>query len=182
MTNPERILSALDEELSSPVELTLYGRAALQLGFEHPREEYASSMDVDVVLWLGQAEELLQSGDFWSAVTRVNDKLAGERLYISHFFEEDQVILRPVWREERVPIKGAWEKLTVFRLADEDLFLSKLMRHDPIDLEDARFVWEQAGWSGRQAEELIRRARIPDIPEVREQFEACVREILGRTN
>jgi len=36
------ILDALDEYLEAGVELTLYGRAALQLGFPDPREEYGS--------------------------------------------------------------------------------------------------------------------------------------------
>ncbi len=33
MTNAQRILALLDAKLTSPVELTLYGRAALHLGF-----------------------------------------------------------------------------------------------------------------------------------------------------
>jgi hypothetical protein len=62
MSNAERILRALDSHLNQVVELTLYGRAALQLGFPNPPEEYARSHDVDVVLWLGQAEELAAGG------------------------------------------------------------------------------------------------------------------------
>ena len=58
MTNAERILLVLDGCLASTVELTLYGRAALTLGFDETPEEYALSQDVDAVLWLGQAEAL----------------------------------------------------------------------------------------------------------------------------
>ena len=35
MSNPLRILSELEEHLSVPVELTLFGRAALALGYPH---------------------------------------------------------------------------------------------------------------------------------------------------
>lgn len=61
--NPQRILSALDERLTAPVELTLYGRAALQLGFDNAPEECSLTRDVDAVLWLGQAEEMLGDMD-----------------------------------------------------------------------------------------------------------------------
>ena len=60
MTNAEQILSLLDSELTSRVELTLYGRAALYLGFPNAPRDHALSRDVDAVLWLGQAEELNQ--------------------------------------------------------------------------------------------------------------------------
>ena len=55
MTNAERILAELDQRLEASVDLTLYGRAALSLGFESPPAEFAQSMDVDAVLALGQA-------------------------------------------------------------------------------------------------------------------------------
>ena len=47
-----RILNALDERMNAAVDITLYGRAALQLGFKNPPEEYAYSRDVDVVFQL----------------------------------------------------------------------------------------------------------------------------------
>ncbi len=45
MNNAETILAAIDEKLCMPVELTLYGRAALSLGFESALDEYALSQD-----------------------------------------------------------------------------------------------------------------------------------------
>jgi len=98
------ILGALDRNLRSPVELSLFGRAALSLGFENPPDEFGQS------------------------------------------------------------------------LGDEDLFLSKLMRFDPQDLADARFIADRAGWTPAQIGAILREARVPDIPEVREQFELCSRE------
>jgi hypothetical protein len=96
-----------------------------------------------------------------------------QELYISHLFEEDQVVLTPEWKNQRVPIQGCWNKLKVYRLSDIDLFLSKLMRNDPQDIRDAMFVVDRAGWEQDTIARLIRAARVPDIPEIREQFIVC---------
>ncbi len=173
MSNAERILQALDEKLSATVDLTLYGRAALQLGFEQPAPGFAQSLDIDVVLWMGQADELLAHSNLWEAVEKVNRELAQNRLYISHFFEENQVVLTADWRIKRVPLSGLWEHLKLHRLSDEDLFLSKCMRADPLDLADARYIWQEAGWSEKEVWDLFRRAQIPAIPEVAAEFERC---------
>lgn len=55
MNNAKRILACLDRKLNAHIDLTLYGRAAIVLGFECPPDEYALSRDVDAVLWKGQA-------------------------------------------------------------------------------------------------------------------------------
>ncbi len=102
MTNAEKILDALDARLNGPVELTLYGRAALVLGFANPPAAYTRSRDVDAVLWLGQAEQLAEQTNFWTAIEEVNARFSTDDLYLSHLFTEDQVILRPDWRQWRV--------------------------------------------------------------------------------
>ena len=179
MSNAERILLALDSSLDGPVDLTLYGRAALQLGFDDPMPEYAISRDVDAVLWLGQAEELATSGNFWEAVEQVNRQFADQELYVSHLFEENQVVLTPDWRRNRMRVPGAWGRLALHRLGDRDLLLTKLMRDDPIDLSDARFIIERARISKDQLVETIRCARIPDIPEISEQFDICSKRLMS---
>ena len=68
VNNAERILSALNGELNKSVELTRYGRAAFALGFEDAPEEFAQSNDIDAVLWIGQADELARTTNFWEAV------------------------------------------------------------------------------------------------------------------
>ena len=178
MTNAERILSGLDEKLTTAVELTLYGRAALHLGFEQAMREHALSRDVDAVLWMGQAEELDATTNFWPAIDALNKQLADQDLFISHFFTEDQVILRPDWRENRVRIRGPWRHLALYRLGDIDLLLSKLMRDDPIDREDALFIVSCAGLSRADVEKALPEARIPDVPEIREQFELSSKKLL----
>lgn len=180
MNNAEKILSALDAKLSKVVELTLYGRAAFALGFESAPKEFARSTDVDAILWIGQAEELAQKTNFWEAVEEVNQEFRDQELFIPHLFEENQVILTPAWKRERVRIHGPWKKLAVSRLGDVDLFLTKLMRDDPQDRADARFLLDQAGWDEDRVANIIRLARVPDLSEIREQFATCAAHFLQR--
>jgi len=179
MTNAEKLLHAVDERLTGPVELTLYGRAALHLGFVNPPPDYALSRDVDAVLWIGQAEAMIEHTNFWAVIDEVNLLFADQELYISHFFEESQVILTPEWRSKRVPVRGTWKNLKLFRLGNEDLFLSKLMRDDPIDRMDAEFIISAGPLSQVQIVSAIRAARIPPIPEIAEQFERCSKRFLA---
>jgi len=179
MNNAEQILKSLDTKLSTTIDITLFGRAALQLGFDHPLPDYALSHDVDAVLWLGQAEELNSTTNFWSAVEAVNSELAGSDLYISHFFVEDQIILRPEWRSCRKRLQGDYKKLILHRLADEDLFLSKLMRDDPVDRQDAMFIVRYARFNKDQIIRIIKSARIPDIEEIKQQFSITSQKVLS---
>lgn len=171
MTNAERILAELDKRLESQVELTLYGRAAFLLGFRDPPEQFSQSMDVDAVLWLGQAQELMEQSNFWEALETTNQALECEGLYMSHLFEETQVILSSGWRGKRVAIPGTWERLNLFRLSDEDLLLSKLMRNDPQDRADGKFIANFRGWSRSEVSEIMKLAVIPDVLELEEEFE-----------
>jgi len=179
MNHAQRILSALDAKLNAGVELTLYGRVALLLGFPNPPNEFAGSRDVDAVLWVGQAEALNDTTNFWDAVRQVNEELAEDDLYISHFFTEDQVVLRPCWREQRERLSGEWSNLSLYRLGNPDLLLSKLMRDDPIDQADARFIVERARFSRADILHAIREARVPSAAEVEEQFRAASARLLA---
>ncbi len=173
MTNAERLLLRLDALLDAPVDLTLYGRAALALGYPRPKPEFARSMDVDAVLWLGQAELLERSGNFWEALDRLNTEFEASGLYMTHLFDETQVILSPDWRTQRVAIPLGTTRLSISRLADADLMLSKLMRYDPIDLDDLRFIVTASGLSPEAVARAIGSARVPDSDEIREQLALC---------
>lgn len=170
MTNAERILAELDKRLDTRVELTLYGRAAFLLGFDDPPEQFSQSMDVDAVLWLGQAQELLDGSNFWEALEATNQALESEGFYMSHLFEENQVILSSGWRGKRVVVSGIWAHLSLFRLSDEDLLLSKLMRNDPQDRADGMFIVKRRNWSRSELVEIVKLAVIPDVPELQEEF------------
>ena len=50
---------------SLTVDLTLYGRAAFVLGFKNAPKEFALSKDIDVILSIGQADELARTTNFW---------------------------------------------------------------------------------------------------------------------
>ncbi len=173
MTNAEKILNRLDELLDAPVELTLYGRAALLLGYAKPKQEYALSLDVDGVFWIGQAEELERNGNFWEALAQINEEFEDDGLYMTHLFDEDQVVLRPNWREARVLIARPFRLLTLYRLADADLLLSKMMRYDPTDLGDLAFIVGQSGYAPAEVAGIIEKARLPDSEEIREQVVLC---------
>ena len=173
MSNSLRLLKRLDELLDSPVELTLYGRAALELGFTAPKPEYSRSLDVDIVLWIGQAEELDDIGNFWKALEQLNEEFDADGLYISHLFEENQVILSRQWRRRRAAIPLSFSRLKLYRLSDMDLLLSKLMRYDPTDLEDILFIIASANLPPGDISLELANALIPDLPEIREQFHLC---------
>ena len=178
MTNAERILTLLDAQLTSRVDLTLYGRAALHLGFPDAPKEHALSRDVDAVLWLGQAEELNEKTNFWQAIEHVNQALADQELYISHFFTESQVILLPDWRSSRMPLSDKWVNLDLYRLGNIDLLLSKLMRNDPIDHADAQFIAQASNLDASDITAAIARAYVPDSPEIQEQFKLASQKLL----
>jgi hypothetical protein len=178
VNNAERILTALDGKLDREVELTLYGRAALSLGFDDVPKEFGQSRDIDGVLWIGQADDLAATTNFWEAVEELNEQFKDQELYISHLFQEDQLILSPEWKIKRRKIEGLWKKLKLYRLGDADLFLTKLMRHDATDIADAKFVVHRTGWSDDEITAIISQARFPDVSEVREQFASAAAHFL----
>jgi len=182
MTNAEQILNRLEQRLTNRVEPTLYGRAALVLGFPDAPEEYAYSQDVGIVLWTGQDEELERSSNFWDALEATNQDLADTGRYMTHLFEEDQVVLSPTWKENRVRLLGSWRQLLLYRLSDMDLLLSKLMRDDPIDHADALFLAKKANLGCSEVQRALEQARIPAIPEIEEQFALASRRLLERLN
>jgi hypothetical protein len=95
MNNPLRILQTLDRHLTAPAELTLFGRAAIALGYAASPAGFAATHDVDAILplaWLAAEDENL---DFWDAQQRTNAELEPEGLYLTHLFRELEVILTP---------------------------------------------------------------------------------------
>ncbi len=180
--NAITILRALDERLDTEVELTLYGRAAIQLGYRNPPDDVLLSLDVDAVFWIGQAEQLNEQTNFWEAVEDVNRVLSDNGLYISHFFTEDMVILREGWKEARKAIDAKFNRLKLYRLSDIDLLLSKLMRDDPQDMQDALFIVRTAKLTPGDIRQALRDARLPSVPEVVEQFQAASDKLLTHFN
>jgi hypothetical protein len=95
-------------------------------------------------------------------------------------FVEDQVILRPCWRDVRVAIPGPLRKLILYRLSDLDLLLSKLMRDDAQDLRDALHIAAAARLTDEQIEDAFAQAKVPPVAEILEQFTICRAKFLQR--
>jgi hypothetical protein len=99
MDNASIILSTLDRHLTTPARLILYGRAALQLGFENAPAETAKSQDVDAIIPVGDLLALTEDMQFWDAQAATNRELLPLGLYITHLFRADQVFLREGWEQ-----------------------------------------------------------------------------------
>jgi hypothetical protein len=95
MSNPLRILQTLDRHLTGPAEMTLFGRAALALGFSAAPAEFHNTRDVDAILpleWLSSPDENI---DFWLAQQSTNAELSRDGLYLTHLFRESAFPLGP---------------------------------------------------------------------------------------
>ena len=149
MNNPLRILQTLDRHLTAPAELTLFGRAALALGYPGSPAAFAATQDVDAILplsWLAAEDENL---DFWQAQQRTNAELEPEGLYLTHLVRELEVIL------------------------------TQMARGDENDLADIGFLLRQERLTGEQLRAAFTRARVPDVPEIQELFQTAQPKVLA---
>jgi hypothetical protein len=132
---------------------------------------------VDAILslqWLAAPGENL---DFWQAQQKTNAELEFEGLYI-HLFRELEIILTPGWLTNRAPIPLGLNRLSVFRPSALDLVLTKMMRGDENDLADIRFLHSQEPLTSAQLQDVFARARVPDVAEIRELFQAAQPKVL----
>ena len=128
MSNPLRILKTLDKHLAARNEITLFGRAALALGYGQAPDQFHNAQDVDGILPMAWLEPPEAQEDFWQAVQRTNTELEAEGIYLTHLFREVDVILQPGWLAHRVSLGLGLSKLAVFRPATIDLILTKMAR------------------------------------------------------
>jgi hypothetical protein len=84
LSNPERLLLALDALLDHRVNLVLYGRSAVWLGFDNPPPEVGATKDVDAIIRMSQLDELVNDEQFWDSRDAVNVQFKGEDMYITH--------------------------------------------------------------------------------------------------
>lgn len=184
LTNPERLLLALDEHLDHEVSLVLYGRSALALGFSGAAEEVGATKDVDAIIRMVELDALVKDEGFWDARDAVNARFKDEGLYITHLFQEDQVFLRPDWERHIVPLlrpPTRWLKL--FRPHTIDLILTKMMRgSDEQDMQDVAFLIRHEHITAARMEPAFATVRMPDIQELRDAFQRAlpvVRQLLA---
>lgn len=179
MSNPLRILRALDQHLTLPAEITLFGRAALALGYAQAPAHFHNTQDVDGILPLAWLKPPDEHEDFWQAVQRTNAELESDGLYLTHLFRELEVILQPDWINRRLRIAVGLQKLAVFRPATIDLILTKMARADEDDLQDIQFLLQQESITREQLTMAFARARVPDVPEIQELFNRARPKVLA---
>jgi len=171
VNHPEHILRTLDQHLTSPTRLILYGRAALALGYPDPPSEFHSTMDVDAILPEIEMTAIEADDSFWNAIEMTNRDLDSAGLYLTHLFTDSQVILSPGWLDQIIPIQlPDLHALRLFRPSTADLILTKMMRVDPQDRSDINFLMNHHRFSEEELEELLRNARLPEILEIAEAF------------
>lgn len=171
MNNPLRILCELDKHLHQEVELNVYGRAAIALGF-HPEPPFSATLDVDLIIPEVQLEAMDANADFWFGVEKVNETLAAESLYLTHVFVDRQLILRPNWLSQRVPLElSALRHIRAYRPSTPDLLLTKTMRVDPEDRDDIRLLASREVLERSEWDQVFQDAHVPDIPEIKKAFE-----------
>ena len=180
MNNPLFILQTLDRHLDHPVELTLYGRAALALGFSAHEPRHETTQDVDAIVPLVQLDDLRADQQFWDARDATNAALAERGLYLTHLFTEADVFLLPDWLNRRVPISAPFTHLRLLRPETIDLVLTKMMRGtDPEDLSDIGFLLRIEPLTDAELRAAFDRVRTPDIQELRDAFRAAQPAVLA---
>ena len=182
MNNPLRILQTVDAKLDQPVEFFLFGRAALVLGFANPPDEAAATRDVDGIIPRDLLAGLQANERWWTALKIANDELEAEGLYLTHLFDEEQIILRANWREQVVHVASEGLRfLKLRRPATTDLILTKMMRGpDPEDMQDIHFYLQRDPTIGvTELQTAFAVATGPDVPEIWQFFAAAKPVVLS---
>lgn len=181
MTNAERILTEVDRRLDHEVDLTLFGRAALALGFPNPPREAETSMDVDAIIPAAQAPLLENDWQFWAALEEANKFLEPEGLYITHLFEEGQIAIARGWIERRRKVeRPALRNLRLYRPAAADLILTKMMRGaDAEDWKDIQFLLAQPEISRSGLQAALESAALPEGEELKQLFAQARERLLA---
>jgi hypothetical protein len=164
ISNPEKILRLLDSKLAKPMELTIYGRAALALGFAHPKADFLSTKDVDAVIPICTLDAFRENDEFWNAQEEINKELEPHGLYMTHLFTDADVIIRPDWTEHRVPISMDFRNLRLYRP------------------EDVNFLILQEPAVALQIPAVFDQAKVPDTPEIPSQFEKMKPKVVQIAN
>lgn len=172
MNQPEHILRVLDRHLAKPTRLVLYGRAALALGYPDAPESFQATMDVDAILPEVEMAAIEADDGFWHAIENTNQELQSTGLYITHLFSDAQLIISPGWLQHLVPIPMQGLRfLDLKRPSTEDLILTKMMRIDPQDRSDIRFLLGHSCLNSNTLEDVLNSANVPPIAEIHEAFQ-----------
>lgn len=171
VNNPQRILADLDSNLERQTRVVLFGRAALALGFGEAGARFGATKDVDAILPSVEMARIESDAQFWTAIERTNKSLEPLGLYLTHLFTDKQVALTGGWLEKIVTIpSNDYRFLRLYRPSAVDLILTKMMRNDPHDLDDIRFILSQERVSATALDQGFLEAGSLDIPELQAIF------------
>lgn len=141
------------------------------MGFAEAPARFYATVDVDAILPAKDLGAIEQNPDFWEAQNKTNEELGNSGLYFTHLFEDRQVILTPDWLDHVVALSGfGFARLRLFRPSTVDLVLTKMMRIDPEDREDIRFLVGQSDCAPGALRAALDRARVPPVVEIQEAF------------
>lgn len=174
MNNPERILHTLDRHLCQSTRIVLFGRAALALGYPDAPPEFGVTQDVDALLPAVEMTRIEADRQFWDALEAANKELEPTGLYMTHLFTDEQVVLTNGWLQALVPIRSniSFRHLELVRPAGIDLILTKMMRNDPQDLQDIRFLLGREEITASHLVRAFADARVPSVAEIVQTFQA----------
>lgn len=163
MKNSEFILATLDECLKERlvVPLHLTGGAALDLVYGIQR----FSEDVDCLCTLAEAP-MIESDVFQNALAETNRRLEPRGLYLTHIFDEEELVHLPDWASRLTPPPpGA----PVFRhfaydaVSAEDIILSKLTRFDAKDQGDIADLMRACSITRESIDGLLGSTAVPAV-------------------
>jgi hypothetical protein len=102
-------------------------------------------------------------------------------IYLTHIFEEWQIILRRDWFAHRVIVqRPPLNHLRLYRPATLDLILSKMMRgDDPQHMAEIRWMIAHERISRHDLEAAFSAAQVPDDAEIMESFAIAQTRVLG---
>ena len=169
-SNPIKILKSLDSHLTESIELVVYGKSAIYLMFPED-EKVGVTNDLDLIIPEIKISVFDKRLDFWDAVEKTNKELEHLGLYLSHIFDEHQIILHPDWFKSKIEIESIlFNNLSVFTPYPLDLIITKMMRVDPQDRNDIRFIFEKACIQEKDLLQRIEGAICPDVAEIKDAF------------
>ena len=127
--------------------------------------------DLDLIIPEVQISVFDKRLDFWQAVEKTNRELKHLGLYLSHIFDEHQIILHPNWFKSKIKIGNiSFKNISVFAPNPMDLIITKMMRVDPQDRNDSRFIFEKARIQKKDLLQRIEAAICPDVAEIKDAF------------
>lgn len=101
---------------------------------------------------------------------------------MTHLFTDEQVVLTKNWLQHIVPIHThtAFRHLELFRPSGLDLILTKMMRHDPQDLQDIQFLLGREKITTACLTQALADACIPPVAEITQIFQAMQPIVVAR--